>query len=341
MAIGRWWQRGVRNGTVIGGLVLIAALLLNGTDIAATGAMLRDLPTAIAVSAAVHIPQIVMTAMAWRALVPGLLRPSAGAMSLLRWYRESAAALLPVGGLVGQVASARLLARTGVPGDLAGATATVDLTLELIAQVFFTLAGLALLLGRGRTDGMEGVAGVGLAVAAACALALVAVQWLPRLPWVGARLASLASRWPALRLHRLADLYRAVLRLHAQPRSLAAALCWHGAAWTLGTLEIMGVLGLLGRRIGFADGLIVESTAQALRNAGFMLPVAVGVQEAALIGAAALVGVPPAQALTVALARRTREVLAGMGGLLAWQRSETAWRDGKLPALSVAGQRGG
>ena len=49
--------------------------------------------------------------------------------------------------------------------------------------------------------------------------------------------------------------------------------------------------------------------AQALRNAGFMLPGALGVQEGALIGAAALVGVPPAPALTVALVRRTREVL--------------------------------
>ena len=86
-----------------------------------------------------------------------------------------------------------------------------------------------------------------------------------------------------------------------------SALGWHGAAWALGALEIVGVLGLLGHRLSLADGLIIESMAQALRNAGFMLPGALGVQEGALIGAAALVGVPPAQALTVALVRRTRE----------------------------------
>lgn len=338
MGAGRWWQRGLRNGTAIGGLVLVAALLLNGTDIAATGGVLRDLPAAILISAAVHLPQIVMTALAWRVLVPGALRPSTGTMSRLRWYRESAGTLLPVGGLVGQVAAARLLMRSGVPGDLAGATATVDLTVEVVSQVFFTLAGLALLVGRGGSGGMAGVAAVGIAVVAGCAVALVAVQRLPRLRWIGARLARLAWRWPALRLHRLDPLYQAVLRLHAQPRALAAALFWHSAAWAFGALEIVGVLGLLGRPLGFADGLIVESTAQALRNAGFMLPGALGVQEGALIGAAALVGIPPAQALTVALVRRTREVLTSMAGLLAWQRSEAAWRDTPVPAPSVAGQ---
>ena len=174
-----------------------------------------------------------------------------------------------------------------------------------------------------------------------CALALLAVQWLPRHPWVGARLAPLASRWPGLRLHRLAALYRAVRRLHAQPRTLAAGLCWHSAAWAFGALEIVGVLGLLGRPISFADGLIVESVAQALRNAGFMLPGAVGVQEAAMVGAGLLVGIPSSQALTVALVRRTRELLTSTVGLLAWQRSEATWRSSALPVASILGEEQG
>lgn len=337
MAAGGWWQRGLRNGTLIGALVLAAAVLLNGTDIAATAAVLRNLPAGIAISAAVHLPQVVLTALAWQALVPAGLRPSAAIMSLLRWYRESAGMLLPVGGLVGQVAAARLLTRFGVPGGIAGATATVDLTLEMLAQVCFTLAGLALLLGRGGTGGIAGVAAIGVGVVAGCALALIGVQLLPRQRWLARRLAPLAWRWPALQVHRLDPLIQAVLHLHAQPRALAAGLCCHSAAWALGAVEIVGVLGLLGQTLSFADGLIIESMAQALRNAGFLLPGAVGVQEAALVGAAALVGIPPGPALTVALVRRTREVLTSMAGLLAWQRSEAAWGE-KVPAVAGTGQ---
>ncbi len=340
MAAGGWWPRALRNGTLIGALVLAAAVLLNGTDIAATGAVLRTLPAGIAISAAVHLPQIVMTALAWQALVPASRRPSVGTMSLLRWYRESAGTLLPVGGLVGQVAAARLLTRFGVPGGIAGATATVDLTLEMVAQVCFTLAGLALLLGKGGAGGIAGVAAIGVGVVAGCALVLIAVQLLPRQRWVGTRLAPLMWRWPALQLHRLDPLIQALLRLHAQPRALAAGLCWHSAAWALGAVEIVGVLGLLGQPLRLADGLIIESMAQALRNAGFMLPGAIGVQEAALVGAAALVGVPPAPALTVALVRRTREVLTSMAGLLAWQRSEATWGV-PVPVAANSGETAG
>jgi putative membrane protein len=325
---GRWWRRGVRNFTVIGGLVAVMALLLNATDIVRIGVTLRDVPAAIAISVAVHVPQVVMTALAWRTLVPLDLRPSVTTMSLLRWYRESAGALLPAGGLVGQVAAARLLMRRGVPGNVAGATATIDLTLEVVSQALFTVAGLAFLLGRTTGGGATGFAtvGVGVSVAVGCALALLGVQWLLRLQWDGARLAPLVARWPALGLHRLGSLYRAVRHLHARRPNLAAGLCWHGAAWVLGAMEIVGVLGLLGHKVSFAEGLIVESVAQALRNAGFMLPGAVGLQEAALVGGAALVGVPPPLALTVALVRRARELLLSVAGLLAWHRAEAAWR---------------
>ena len=109
----------------------------------------------------------------------------------------------------------------------------------------------------------------------------------------------------------------AVRRLHTDWRGLAAALLWHGAAWVLGAFEIMGVLGLLGHPVSLADALVIESLAQALRNVGFMLPGALAVQEGAIVGAAALVGVPPAAALAAALVRRTREVRSACraGGL--------------------------
>lgn len=329
-----WWRRGFRNGTLLGLLVLGAFFALHGADLPAVGNALRDVPLAVAISAAVHVPQVLMTALAWRALVPLTLRPSVGAMSLLRWYRESAGTLLPAGGLVGQVAAARLLTRRGVPADVAGATATVDLTMEAVSQVLFTLLGLVLLISGGHADGTTHVAAVGVALAAGGAAALIALQRLPRLPWLEAKLRQAASRWPRLRLRWLGDLHRAVQCLHADRRSLATALCWHSAAWMLGAAEIMGVLGVLGQPVTLGDALVIESMAQALRNAGFMLPGALGVQEGAIVGAASLVGVLPGPALAAALVRRTREVLAAMPGLLAWQRSEASRRRANPAAVS-------
>lgn len=313
---------GVRNGAIFGGLVLGVMVWLNHADLA----VLLDIPAGVALSAGVHVPQIICTALAWRVLLPPGLRPPRAAMAMLRWYRESANALLPAGALVGQAAAARLLARRGVPGDAAGATATVDLTLEAVSQLFFTLAGVALLLADGSGTGLAGFAAAGVFMAFGGAAAMVLVQRRLPLRLLERGLARLARRWPALRPDWVHALQAAILRLHADWPRLVAAVCWHGLAWLLGAVEIAGVLHLLGHEISLADALVIESLGQALRNVGFMLPGALAVQEGAIIGAAALVGVPPAAALTVALVRRGREVCLGLPGLIAWQRAEMAAR---------------
>ncbi len=225
-------RRGLRNGGVMALLALAAVLLLNGQERPGLGRILAELPAAFAVSASVHLPQIVLTATAWRALLPrgGGGRPALGAMAKLRWFRESANALLPAGALVGQAAAARLLARRGVPADVAGATATVDLTMEAVPQFVFTLAGVGLLLAGAAEPALAGAAAAGLGLATAGAFAMVVAQ--RHLGPLERLLERLARRWPALRPHWIRELQGAVLRLHADRRALAlaAAVLWHGVA---------------------------------------------------------------------------------------------------------------
>lgn len=326
----RTLRRGVLNGTVLGLLALLAIVLLNRDDLSGIGRVLTDLPAALAISAAVHLPQIILTGLAWRVLITEGPVPSVAVMTALRWYREAANALLPAGALVGQTATARLLARRGVPGRIAGATATVDLTLEAVSQLFVTLAGFGLLLARGGDagggsgGGLTGFAVTGLGIGVAGIVAMILLQRRLPLRPLEALLNRLSRRWPALRPHWIADFQDAVLRLHEERRALAAAVLLHSAAWLLGAVEIAGVLALLGHPVSLTDALIIESLSQALRNAGFMLPGAIGVQEGAVVAVSALVGVPPAPALTTALVRRAREVLFGLPGLVAWRRSEVA-----------------
>lgn len=317
------WRVGLRNGLLLGALVLGCVLLLNNQELPGLGRILAEMPAAVAISAAVHVPQILFTGMAWRGLLDPGLRPSPAWMAALRWYRESAAALLPAGGLVGQAAAARLLMRRGVPGDAAGATATVDITLEAVSQLFFTLAGILLLVaGRGDSAGMTSFALAGLGIALAGAAAMVALQRRLPLALIERGLARLARRFPAIRPAAIHDLQAAILTLHADWRRLVGGILWHTLAWVIGALEIAGVLWLLGVEVSLADALVIEALAQALRNAGFLLPGALAVQEGAIIAAAALVGVPPAPAVAVALVRRAREVLFSLPGLVAWQRAE-------------------
>jgi putative membrane protein len=317
-----WWRRGVLNGILLGSLALAAVFALNYSELPGLTRILADLPAAVAISAAVHLPQILFTALAWRVLLPPALRPNAGAMMLLRWYRESANALLPAGAILGQAAAARLLARRGVPGQLAGATATVDITVEAVSQLFFTLAGIGLLLAGRDSGGLAGFAMAGLGIALAGAGAMVMVQRSLPLQLIERLLARLSRRWPAIQPGAIRDFQVAILALHADWPRLVGAILFHTLSWVLGAVEIAGVLWLLGYPVSLADALVIEALAQALRNVGFLLPGALAVQEGAIIGAAALVGVPPAAALAAALVRRSREVVFSIPGLIAWQRAE-------------------
>jgi putative membrane protein len=317
-----WWRRGVLNGLLFGVLALAAVLLLHHQELPGLGRILSELPAAVGISAAVHLPQLLLSAAGWRVLLPPARRPGLGRMTALRWYRESAGALLPAGGLVGQAAAARLLARHGLPGRTAGATATVDITVEAVSQVLFTLAGISLLIAGGDAGGLAGFALAGLGIALAGAAAMVALQRRLPLALLERALARLARRWPSVRPRAVHDLQTAILELHADWPRLIAPMLWHTLAWLIGALEIAGVLALLGHPVALADALVIEALAQALRNAGFLLPGALAVQEGALVAAAALVGVPPAAAFAAALVRRAREVAFSLPGLLAWQRAE-------------------
>ncbi|WP_210324426.1 lysylphosphatidylglycerol synthase domain-containing protein [Chelatococcus reniformis] len=329
---------GLRSGLRYGGILLLllclvfaALALLIGGDMGEMRRVVASLPAALAVSAGVHIPQIVLTACAWRCLLPKAGRPSVPAMTMLRWFRETASTLLPAGALVGQVAAARLLTRWGVPGKLSAATATMDVTLESVSQGLFTLLGLALLVVINRQADLLGVAVAGAGLGVAGIVALVLLQGGRSLRWAENLLLRL---FPRLRLEAFHSFRLTMAEVRRAHGSLAWAMLWHSIAWVLGAVEICGILALLGHPIDLSRGLIIESLSQAMRIAGFMLPGSVIIQEGAIVAAAALAGVSPEAAVVVALVRRARELAISLLGLVAWAGVERADARQRLATLS-------
>lgn len=306
---------------MLGVLVLAALLLLNSGELANLPHVLATLPLALLASALAHAPQILFTAWAWLVLLPPEDRISLRRMLALRWYREGADALLPAGAVVGQAAITRLMIRDGMPADLAAGTATIGISLEAISQMLFTILGLGMFLAiRGDADATGFL--IGIAVAGLMATALILVQRPPALSILRELLHRLARRWPRLEPHWLDSYQAALLRLHADRPALALALLLHVGCWMMGAIEMITVLWLIGHPITFAEALVIEAFAQVLRNAGFLLPGAAGFQEGAIIAGGLLVGVPVSAAINAALVRRTREVLIGGAGLVAWRRDE-------------------
>src|SRR5262249_25613003 len=141
-------------GLLLGGLGLTALVAYYG--FASISLAVLGAGWGIAGVLVVHIVQLSFTGAAWRALPIAGRRPSWPHFVRFRWIREAVNNLLPVAQIGGEVVGARLMMREGVASGPAAATAIVDLTVEMVTQIVFTLAGLALLLMAPHAEGIAG-----------------------------------------------------------------------------------------------------------------------------------------------------------------------------------------
>jgi putative membrane protein len=286
--------------------------------------------------ALINFLQLMLNGAAWRALMPPPSAQSLRVFVWVRWIREAVNNLLPVAQIGGEVVGARLLAVHGVPLALAGASAVVDFTVAMVAQILFALAGLGLLLIRPHDGRMTGWIGAALPVAILVVAGFVLAQRIGLWLLIERGLLWLARRWPRLSLGGIGGLHDGIRSIHANRRGLLRSVTHHSLAWLSGTAEVWLVLVALDHRVSLREALVIESLGLALRSTGFAVPGAVGVQEAGFIVTAAPFGVPPETAIALSMVKRLRDLAFGLPALLAWQ-----WSEGLLtiPKVSAAWRR--
>ncbi|MFM7735668.1 MAG: lysylphosphatidylglycerol synthase domain-containing protein [Alphaproteobacteria bacterium] len=305
------------------GLALFAALVAwQGLgDVVAT---LRVAGAGLLVVAAFHVVPMTLDALGWRALLPPSGRPPASEFALGRWIGESVNSLLPVMQIGGSLARTGFLRRRGVAGGPAAASVVVDVTLVVLSQVAFSLLGVGLLVtlkGGGRL-------GIAAAVGALLMSGLAAGFWVAQRRGLfgagGRALERFLEReeGPSIGL-RAEEIDRSVAAIHADRAAMLGSFGWHLASWVAGAGEVWLALRFLGTPVGMSGALLLESLGQAVRAAAFAVPGALGVQEGGYVVLGGALGIPPDTCLALSLAKRAREILLGLPGLLAW-RSETA-----------------
>jgi len=308
-----------------------ALLLLVGQDLSEIGGLLAEAGFGLVLASLAHIPSMALNAQAWRLLLPRRSRPGLGAMTANVWIRESVNGLLPVARIGGELASYRLLRGEGVGVAPAAASLMVDMALSILSQLAFALLGLALLAAAGTGVGWGGVAlamGSGFAMAGGFVLAQRAA--------VFGRLAAVLNRVAAGRFAGFASHSRAIdgmtRRLWRARRAVALCFLWQCAGWMAGALEIWLALYFLGEPVGLAEALAIEAMVQAVSSAAFLVPGALGLQEAGFLGLGLLLGLAPETALALAIARRIRDLGVFRPGLLAGVGAE-----GRIAATAPAG----
>jgi putative membrane protein len=206
----------------------------------------------------------------------------------------------------------------------------VSTTLQAVGQILFALLGVVLL-GLRATHFSRSALGSSVMVASGLlALQVAGFYYLQKRGLFG-RLMRTAGRFAGKRdwTHwqtQAESIDRAVAQSYARGGAVTASFLLSLIAWLVGTGEVCLILDFLHRPVGLSDAMMIESLGQGIRGAGFFIPGALGVQEGGYLLLAPLAGLPPDIALAVSLAKRAREILLGLPGLIYIHWSERGWR---------------
>jgi len=249
---------------------------------------------------------------------------------LARWVGESANSFLPAGPIGGPVVMSRYFSQRGMSMRDAAAGVTVSTTLQALAQIIFALMGVAML-GEQASRGSEHAVRTPLIIAGVVLAVCLTGFYLMQRRGLFGRLMRTIKRfsgkrdWSAITSQADAiDL--AVQDAYGRRGRVAASFSLSLLGWVIGTAEVYLILQLLQFPVSWADALLLESLGQAIRAAGFAIPGSLGIQEGGFLLLAPLAGMRPETALALSLAKRAREVLLGVPGLLYLHLSERGWR---------------
>jgi putative membrane protein len=270
----------------------------------------------------------------WWIVVPAAARCPLYACVWVRFIREAINALLPVAQVGGEIAGTRVMTFFGIAGEVAGATILVDILMQAATLLVFTFVGIGIL-----ATVMADRALVGSLVAGTAIMGLALAGFFAAQRFGGAKLfdrllMALAAKLEWSALANRASLHDNLVRIYADLPRLAAALLVHLGVWFLGALEVLVVLRLMGFPISYAEAVAIESVGQAVRAAAFLMPGALGVQEAGFIAVCAVFGIPAADALALSLVKRVPDLTLGIPFLFIWHAHETRAMLRRRPARS-------
>lgn len=272
--------------------------------------------------AASHIAPLFLDSVAWRLLFIGQKVPGLALLIKARWIGESINSLLPAAQIGGDLVRARMLAVRGYPVSEAGASVLVEITIALVTQLVFSLVGIGGLIYLGNKNLVK-QAVVAVAALSLGALGFFAVQkrgiWTKLLGIMSVVLSKEKLEGLAPNAKALDD---AITALYSNKSVIIKSSIWRLLGWFSGATEVWLALKFLGAKTGVAEAILLESLGQVIRGVAFLVPGAFGIQEGGFVILGNLMGLTPEIALGMSLAKRFRELVLGIPGLILWQIEE-------------------
>ncbi len=272
-----------------------------------------------------HLLSMIFCVIGWQTLLKRN-RPGKAVFFYILWIRAAINNLMPVARIGGEVVSVRLLMRHGVRKSQAVACTVVETTLSVIAVFIFTVVGVAFFTLRVSDQNLAGRLIMGLLLSVPLLAAFVLIQRIGIFSLLTKIFTLLFGETWTTFLGNTAHLDQAVRTMYRRRGRALACLFWQCASWSSGTIEIWLALHFLGHTLPLSEAFMIEALIQGTGSAAFVVPGALGVQEAGFLLYGHLLGLTPDVATALAVIRRCRDLLLYAPGLIVWQMQEGgAW----------------
>ena len=302
------------------GLLAAAYLVWHAGFAAVLSAVLRIGVAGFLVVCVYAIAVFALLGTAWWVLVAGSGARRWRSFVWARLVRDSAAETLPFSQIGGFVIGARAAVLGGVPANTAAASMIADITTEFVAQLFYASIGvifLAMWLRRSAGMPSAGWLAIGIFLAAILAACFFLVQYYGR-----DRIRSFVTRFVPRALDHTDAVTSSLQAIYRAQGRVAASLMLHLLSWIASGVGTCLTFRLMGAPVSLPAVVAVDSLIYAIRSIGFVVPNALGVQEAAYAALAPLLGIGPEIGLAISLIKRGRDIAIGIPVLLFWQALE-------------------
>lgn len=302
-----------------------------------TWRLMREAGLGLVLAAVVHILPMWANAWDWRMLIRPAERPPLLTMLKIVWIRESVNGLLPVARVGGEIVSFRLLGRLGVRPATALGSLVVDIQLTLISQLLFAFLACAYVLDGSSSSAARTVSTLLWSISAAVPVLVLFALVQHARPFE--RFARVLNQVTSGKLVELVGksvrIDQAVKLIWRRKGTVLRYLfIWQTIQFIGFSLEIWLALRVLGAQPTFAQACVIEALIQIVSSIAFLVPASLGVQEGGFVLIGSLFGFDAPTCLALAGARRIRDLLFYVPGLVAWQLAEyTSPRDEQKQAM--------
>lgn len=313
----------------VGGLALFGfvASRIGWTHVASA---LVQAGRALAIIIGLSFLRLVLQTRAWSMALraDGIDAPQ-GELMLVRLASQGVGYLSVLGPVASEPMKIGLLRKSQV----SAATATiVDTGVYWLCSGIVAIVGClsAILLLAHRRELVRPLAVIAFIVAA---VLLYIARAKPRLSRLADGYGAQCPRW----LRKAAELEAAIRIFQRKHPRLISRMIWLDlACQLLLAAEVVAMLWCLGIPLRAITVLAVEGATRAIKMMAGWMPARIGADESGIAGAFLAFGLSPAAGLTLALARRSRDLLAALIGLgwLAWRSG--FWKIAPVPAPEPA-----